>query len=230
MANIAVVSYPGSFGVPELQQSFKAAFDQELKVVWHDQQKIPDVDAVILPGGSSFGDFLRPGALAKVSAISGIVKRFAQDGGRVLGIGNGFQILCELGVLPGVLLENAGGRFINEEVHHLVEESICEFTKTFEVAEVISLPLACRFGRFYLDPKTLQDIEENNQVVFRLCDKEGEVDPEKPLNGAVHAIAALTSRQGNVLGMMGHPERAIEEDGVGAKLFREFLSLPPIAR
>ncbi len=165
---------------------------------------------MVIPGGSAFGDYLRPGALTIGSPIMGSIRKFARDGGPTLAIGNGFQILCEMKVLPGVLLQNIGLQFLNQNVFLKVESTASPFTKVYEEEDILSLPMACNYGRWYADKRTIRDMEENREIVFRFCDQEGDVDPEDPFNDSLHAVAGIKSRHGNVLGMICHPERAAE--------------------
>lgn len=220
---IAIVHFPGSHGADDVLYAYSDILKQEqVYKVWHLEENLSKPDLVIVPGGATFGDYLRPGALAKSSPICGPVKKFALDGGLVLGIGNGFQILCEIGVLPGILLLNQCGRFLNEDVHLLAQENIkTPFAKHIQADTVIKLPLACSNARYFADKRTLQDIEDNGQVVFRYSDKFGELDAgENSKIGSTNSIAALANRHHNVLGLMAHPERAVEkvmgsEEGLG---------------
>lgn len=208
---VAVIQYPGSHGADDACYAYQQLLGQEPYKVWHQDEDLKAPDVVVVPGGYSFGDYLRPGALAKASPISGAVRKFAQDGGPVLGIGNGFQILCELGLLPGSLLANQNGKFMNTLVTLSVESTINPFTKNLTPNTTLKLPVANYFGRYYADRRTLRDLEDKNHIAFRYTTEEG--DPTLPdnFNGSLSSIAGIISRHGNVLGLMPHPERAIEE-------------------
>lgn len=227
MKKVVVVEYPGSTCLSETARVYREIFGAEVSVIWHDEETFgagAKPDLVIIPGGYSFGDYLRPGALAKLSPLSGAVSRFAEEGGPVIGIGNGFQILCEIGVLPGALLINPSMKFVNQSAHLKVENAETIFTKKLNATKPISLPVACYFGRYVTDRRTLKDLETNGRVVLRYCDKFGDVDHKNPFNGSTNSIAAITNRKGNVLGMMPHPERACEEI-LGSTAGRELLQI-----
>ena len=164
----------------------------------------------MIPGGAAFGDYLRPGALTIGSPVMGAIRKFARDGGPTLALGNGFQILCEMKVLPGILLQNMDLQFMNRQVFLRVENTKTPFTKNYDEEEIIRLPIACNYGRYFADKRTIRDMEENGEIVFRFCDQEGDVDPEEPFNESLHAVAGICSRHGNVLGMICHPERVCE--------------------
>jgi phosphoribosylformylglycinamidine synthase len=181
--------------------------------VWHRDTDLKKADLVVLPGGFSYGDYLRTGALAKLSPVMQAVKEFAGRGGRVLGICNGFQILCESGLLPGALLENVGQRFLSRFVHIRTERSVGFFTSGMEPGGVITCPIAHFQGNYYADPATLAELEANGQVVFRYSGADGSVAPEDRstnVNGSCNAIAGICNKAGNVVGLMPHPERAVE--------------------
>ena len=205
---IAVIQYPGS-----AYQDFVFALGELLGhqpyLVWHEEEDLGGPAAVVLPGGFSFGDYLRPGGLAKGSVISGPLRRFAKDGGTILGVGNGFQILCELGLLPGAFLPNPAGDFCNEQVHLVLESNKHPLLKDLPIGKVLRLPMACYAGRYFLDQRSLNELEGNGLVAFRYSDKEGDCDFEKNYNGSTRSIAGIISRGENVLGVMAHPERAL---------------------
>ena len=210
---VAVVVFPGTNCDQDVLHVFGKLLNAEAYPVWHRDTDLQKPDLVVLPGGFSYGDYLRTGALAKLSPVMQSVKDFASKGGRVLGICNGFQILCEAGLLPGVLLENVGRRFLSQFVHIKTEKSVGFFTSGIEPGKVITCPIAHFQGNYYADEATLKEIEANGQVVFRYSDAQGNVAPDdrsSNVNGSCHAIAGITNKAGNVVGLMPHPERAAE--------------------
>lgn len=207
---VAVVVFPGSGGAQDAVYAYRDVLKQEVYTVWHQDETLGEPDLVVIPGGSSFGDYLRPGALTRPSPIVGAIRKHARDDKPMIGIGNGFQILCELEILPGVLLPNISSRFLNTETFVVVDNSKSVWTQHFETEDVLRLPLSCYCGRFYADKRTLKDLEEEGHVAFRFCDTEGEVDFERPFNGSLAGIAGILNRHENVLGMIHHPERMIE--------------------
>ena len=187
-------------------------------MVWHRETSLAGLDGVILPGGFSYGDYLRTGAIARFSPVMNAVKQFAADGGMVLGICNGFQILLEAGLLPGVMLRNRSLHFICQDVYVRVENAATPFTSACKPGQVLKIPIAHADGNYYTDPVTLAGLQANAQVVFRYCTSEGKVIPEANPNGSLDNIAGIRNAEGNVLGMMPHPERCAEsvlgnEDG-----------------
>lgn len=207
---IAIVEFPGSSGVDDAEYAFSQILGFETTRVWHQQESIIRADMVVLPGGAAFGDYLRPGALTKASPVVGAIKKCVKDEVPVLGIGNGFQILCELEILPGVLLPNSISDFLNTDVYVCVDSIIGIWTKNIDKGAVFKLPLGCYSGRYFVDNRTLRDLEENDRIALRYCDEEGEVDLQNPYNGSLRSIAGIFNRHGNVLGLMPHPERAVE--------------------
>jgi phosphoribosylformylglycinamidine synthase len=186
--------------------------------VWHKETALPQVDAVIIPGGFSYGDYLRTGAIARFSPVMAAVTKFAEAGGLVLGICNGFQILLEAGLLPGAMLRNRSLSFICKDIHVRVENAATPFTGRCRPGQVLTLPIAHAEGNYYTDQGTLSKLNANKQVIFRYCMAGGEITPEANPNGALDNIAGITNAQGNVLGLMPHPERSAEallgnEDG-----------------
>jgi phosphoribosylformylglycinamidine synthase len=208
---ISVVVFPGSSGADDVAYVYRELLGQEVQTIWHQEEDLKKPDVLIIPGGSAFGDYLRPGALVLGSPIVGAIRKFARDGGPTLGIGNGFQILCELKVLPGVLLQNSTLHFSSREVFLRVDNIQTPFTSSFKQEQVISLPMACTHGRFFADRRVIRDMEENGEVVFRFCDREGEIDDKDPYNGSLHSVAGVCSRHRNVVGLICRPERAAEE-------------------
>lgn len=210
---VAVVVFPGTNCDQDVLRVYGDLLKGEAYSVWHRDTDLHKPDLVVLPGGFSYGDYLRTGALAKLSPVMQAVKAYAADGGRVLGICNGFQILCEAGLLPGVLLENVGRRFLSQFVHIKIERSVGFLTQGLEDGRVVTCPIAHFQGNYYADPQTLSELEEHGQVVFRYSDAQGRVDASDRatnVNGSLNAIAGISNRAGNVVGLMPHPERAAE--------------------
>jgi len=203
----AIVEFPGSFSVAEVE-----TFCQQLGVdslrVWFDEEKLPDVDFVILPSGDSFADYIRPGALAARTKAAGAIKAFARAGGNVIGIGNGFQTLCELGLLPGMLLQNNDCLFKNTSVHLLNEGNENFFFGQLEKDLTVQVPFTGKYGSFYANKRTIQDIEEQKLVLFRYVDQFSTIDEENPFVGSLSSIAALRNATGNVVGFMPRIDRA----------------------
>lgn len=191
---------------------------QSAHLIWHQEQALPGMDAIILPGGFSYGDYLRTGSIARLSPIMEAVIEFANEGGLVLGICNGFQILLEAGLLPGAMLRNTGLSFICEEAYIRVENAETRFTHTCKAGQIIRLPIAHAEGNYYTDPVTLSALQATAQIVFRYCDKDGNTTTTSNPNGSIDNIAGIRNAKGNVLGLMPHPERSAEaifgnEDG-----------------
>ena len=203
-----VVVFPGSNCDHDTYYVCKKILGQEAVFLWHKEEDLRGVDAVILPGGFSYGDYLRCGAIARFSPIMKQVVRFAAEGGTVLGICNGFQILLEAGLLPGVLLRNASLRFVCRQVRVRVENAMTRFTGLYTPGEVVTFPVAHGDGNYFTDPETLAQLNARDQIVFRYTDAGGNVTPEGNPNGSLENVAAVINEQGNVLGMMPHPERA----------------------
>ncbi len=216
---VAVVTFPGSNCDYDL---YKAAqqVGAEPTFIWHRDRGLDGFDAVLLPGGFSYGDYLRAGAIARMSPVMEDVVDFAKKGGPVLGICNGFQILCEAGLLPGALMRNASLKFASKDVLLRVEANDTVFTNAYDVGQILRIPIAHGEGNYEADTETLERIEAEGLVVFRYVDAAGETTQSANPNGSWHNIAGLRNASGNVLGMMPHPERAMEpllgsSDGVG---------------
>lgn len=223
---IAVVRFPGSNCDDDARHAFEFVLGAPVRFVWHRDTSLGRVDAVVLPGGFSFGDYLRGGALAALSPVMDAVRDFARRGGPVLGICNGWQILTEAGLLPGQLARNPSLHFLCQDVHLRVERDDLLFTRRFERGRVLRLPIAHNEGRFYADDATLERLEGDGRVVFRYVDAQGRVSTEANVNGSVNAIGGVVNQAGNVLGMMPHPERAVEPllgSADGAELLRGML-------
>jgi phosphoribosylformylglycinamidine synthase len=225
LVKAAVVVFPGSNCDHDTLHVLGSVAGFDARPVWHREESLGDCDLVVLPGGFSYGDYLRTGAIARFSPIMEAVGAFAREGGHVLGICNGFQILQEAGLLPGAMLRNRGLKFVCRHVRLRVERSDTPFTQAYRAGQVLSLPIAHNEGNFYASPDELERLERNGQVLLRYATERGEaIDAGNP-NGSLHNIAGILNEAGNVLGMMPHPERASEtclgsEDGKGV-----FLSL-----
>jgi phosphoribosylformylglycinamidine synthase len=206
----AIVVFPGSNCDHDAYHAVEHVLGQQAEFVWHKDTDLKGADAVILPGGFSYGDYLRTGAIARFSPVMARVAEFAAAGGPVLGICNGFQVLLEVGLLPGAMLRNAGLKFICEHVHLRVEQTDTPFTRSARPRQVLKIPIAHGEGNYYADSGTLERIEKNRQVVFRYCDRRGMLSDGSNPNGSVAAIAGICNETRNVLGLMPHPERACE--------------------
>lgn len=206
----AVIQFPGSNCD---QDAYYAALDvlgQPVDYIWHQSTDLAGADCVIVPGGFSYGDYLRCGAVASLSPVMNAVKKHASDGGLVIGICNGFQILCEAGLLPGALVRNEGLRFVCRYVPLRLENASTRFTSLGSDGQVLHIPIAHGEGNYYCDECTLKSLEDNGRVLLRYCSPEGEITPESNPNGSLRNIAGIINREGNVAGMMPHPERACE--------------------
>jgi phosphoribosylformylglycinamidine synthase I len=212
MKKIGVVVFPGS-NCDHDAIHIAEYLGAPVVSLWHREASLQGCDVIVLPGGFSYGDYLRTGALATLSPIMDEVKRFADKGGPVVGICNGFQILCEAGLLPGVLLQNIDMRFLSRFVTMKIENDRTPFTKGMKVNDLVSCPIAHMDGNYFADEQTLAEIEDNAQVVFRYVDAGGnadENDRESNPNGSAHAIAGICNKKGNIIGLMPHPERSSE--------------------
>lgn len=207
MMRAAVIIYPGSNCDRDVITVLEQITGHAPQRAWHADTTLPDVDMVVLPGGFSYGDYLRCGAMAARAPIMRAVQAHAQRGGYVLGICNGFQILTETGLLPGVLLPNAGLRFICRETHLRVEQAESAFTRGYTAGQVINIPIAHHDGNYFATPEQLRAIEDNGQVAFRYCDAQGNTTAEANPNGSLNHIAGIFNAERTVLGMMPHPER-----------------------
>lgn len=223
---VGIVVFPGSNCDQDCYYVFNDILKQDVRYLWHRESDLGDVDLIVLPGGFSYGDYLRCGAIARFSPVMQSVIRFANDGGLVLGICNGFQILCEAGLLPGALLKNKFLRFICDTVYVRIENKNTVFTSEYEKNEIIKLPIAHGDGQYYVDEKKLKEIEDNNQVVLRYCSEDGLLEEKSNPNGSINHIAGIINEKGNILGLMPHPERAsdpILKNVDGKRIFESII-------
>lgn len=205
-----VVVFPGSNCDYDAYHVLLNVLKQDAFFLWHKDHDLKGADCVILPGGFSYGDYLRSGAIARFSPLMREVAEFAQRGGLVMGICNGFQILMEMGLLPGAMLRNKGLKFLCQFVHLRLEKTETPFTGLGRRGQVLRIPIAHYEGNYFAPAETLEELERGGQVIFRYCDPEGRLSEEANVNGALNSIAGIINRRGNVLGMMPHPERASE--------------------
>lgn len=217
---IGVVVFPGSNCELDTQHVLQNLLGQEVKMLWHQQRDLDGSDVIILPGGFSYGDYLRTGAIARFSPIMESVIEFATKGKPVLGICNGFQILMECGLLPGALVTNGSLKFISDDVIVKVEAGNSIYTSKYDHSQLLKMPIAHIGGSFFADDDTLAEIESDDRVAFRYCDAEGNANSESNPNASIGNIAGIYNKKGNVLGLMPHPERASESvlgstDGLG---------------
>ncbi|MDT7689833.1 MAG: phosphoribosylformylglycinamidine synthase subunit PurQ / glutaminase [Acidobacteriota bacterium] len=222
-----VIVFPGSNCDHDAYHVISKHVGQPVGFVWHRETDLSDYDAVIIPGGFSYGDYLRAGALASFSPVMASVKEFAARGGFVLGICNGFQILCESGLLPGALIRNRELHFICRHVNVRVETTETPFTHELQAGRVLSLPVAHAEGNYVCDDETYEELVREDRVIFRYCDASGELTDESNLNGSRNHVAGICSRGRNVLGLMPHPERACEDllgSSDGSGVFRSLAA------
>ncbi len=224
---IAVLVFPGSNCDHDAYHAIKHVLAADAQFVWHKEGSLDGFDGVVIPGGFTYGDYLRTGALAKLSPVMGAVRRFADSGGPVIGICNGFQILLESGLLPGAMIVNESLKFICDYVTLRTETARTPFTRSIPEGTRLRIPVAHYQGNYFADDETIRRIEGNGQVVFRYCDAGGNVTPEANPNGSIGSIAGICNEKGNVLGMMPHPERCTEPEmgsADGRRLFESMLS------
>ncbi len=217
---LGVVTFPGSNCDYDCYKAIEEGLGAEAVFLWHKDHDLQGVDAVFLPGGFSYGDYLRAGAIASMSPIMREVTAFAEAGGPVAGICNGFQILCEAGLLPGALIRNRTLKFTSRTVHLRVENADTLFTSAYEPGQVLRIPIAHGEGCYIAEPEVLEALERDRRVVFRYVDAAGKATVAANPNGSVSNIAGILNERGNVLGMMPHPERAVtpllgSDDGLG---------------
>ena len=222
-----VIIFPGSNCDHDAYWAISEVAHQPVTFLWHDSFDLQGCDAIIVPGGFAYGDYLRTGAIAKFSPVMESVRKFAAEGGLVLGICNGFQILCEAGLLPGALLRNAGLKYVCKPVHIRVESTDTPFTGQLTKGEVLEIPIGHMEGNYFCDELTLAELKDRDRIIFRYTTPEGEITPEANPNGSLDNIAGICSEGRNVLGMMPHPERAAAPElGMtdGAKLFHSLVA------
>ena len=227
LLNIGIIVFPGSNCDRDCAHVVSEVMGQSAHFIWHQETSVKGMDAIVLPGGFSYGDYLRTGSIARFSPIMETVIEFANRGGLVLGICNGFQILLEAGLLPGAMLRNKDLSFICEEVYVRVENSDTPFTNQCQPGQILKLPIAHADGNYYTDPVTLSALQANAQIIFRYCDEDGNAMSTANPNGSLDNIAGIRNSQGNVLGLMPHPERCAEmilgnQDGL--PIFKSLLT------
>ena len=205
-----IVVFPGTWSETDCYHAVRDALGEQAEYVWHKETSVAGFDCLVLPGGFSYGDYLRPGAIARFSPVMPAVVEFASRGGLVIGICNGFQILCEAGLLPGALMRNSHLQFRCQWANLRVENAATSFTNQAKAGDVLRIPISHGDGNYFADDETLAALEANGQVVFRYCAADGSLDLSANPNGSRSHIAGIVNRAGNVLGMMPHPERAVE--------------------
>lgn len=212
MVKFGVVVFPGSNCDKDCLWAVKDVMGERADFIWHESKNIMKYDVIILPGGFSYGDYLRSGAIARFSKVMDGVQEFAVKKNKmVVGICNGFQILLEAGLLPGAMLMNKNLKFISKYTHLSVENNKTAYTGEFTKGQVLRIPIAHGEGNYFCDEKTLNSLIENDQVVFRYCDEHGKINEETNPNGSLYNIAGIMNKKGNVMGMMPHPERAMAD-------------------
>jgi phosphoribosylformylglycinamidine synthase len=229
---IGVVTFPGSNCNMDMVHALENKLGYNVVELWHKDSNLQDVDAVVLPGGFSYGDYLRSGAIARFSNIMEEVVKFANNGGKVLGICNGFQILCEAGLLPGTLMHNESRKFICKNVHLVPVSRTASISAGLDPSVPLQIPIAHGEGNYFLPEKELQALEDNDQVIFRYSDQQGQVNGVSNPNGAINNIAGVCNDKKNVFGMMPHPERACSNDvgnTDGANILRGLLEVVELA-
>ena len=229
---IGVIVFPGSNCDRDAAMVTRDILHQPTRMIWHEEQDVSDVDLIIVPGGFSYGDYLRCGAIARFSPAMKATLDHANQGKLVLGICNGFQVLTEAGLLPGALVRNRDLHFICDRLPLRVERTDLPWTNQYQVNEVVTIPIAHGEGCYFADETTLAEVEANNQVVFRYCSANGEITPDANPNGSLNNIAGICNKAGNVMGMMPHPERASDPmlgstDGI--RLFKSVFEAKAIA-
>lgn len=225
-----VVQFPGSNCDEDTYYAISGIIHQPVEFIWHQSENLSDCDAIILPGGFAYGDYLRTGAIARFSPVMKSVERFARSGGLVLGICNGFQILLEAGLLQGAVMRNQGLRYLCRHVHIRVESTNTSFTCAARKGQVLKIPIAHNEGNYFCEAAELAELERNDQIIFRYVKPDGtdaaENDREANPNGSLHAIAGICNRERNVMGLMPHPERAVESplgSADGLVIFRSLV-------
>ena len=224
--NFGVVIFPGSNCDKDIISCIERTIDQKVIELWHKDTDLQNCDVIFLPGGFSFGDYLRSGAIAKFSPIMEKVIDFGRNGGYIIGICNGFQILTESGLLPGALLHNTSNKFICKNVFLKINNTNTLVTNSYE-KNVIKVPIAHGEGRFFADENTIKDLKQNDQIIFKYCDSNGEVLESSNPNGSLENIAGICNKEKNIFGMMPHPERAADvllSNTDGVALFKSIMN------
>lgn len=229
---IGILVFPGSNCDHDAYHAMKHIMGAETRFLWHKDTDLSGIDFLIVPGGFSYGDYLRSGAIARFSPVMQAVSRYAEEGRPLMGICNGFQILLESGLLPGAMLHNEKLKFVCKDVYIRVESNQSLFTGGLTKGEVLKIPVSHGEGNYFIDQDGLSELQNNDQILFRYCDQDGKIAPESNFNGSVDSIAGIINKQGNVLGMMPHPERAMEkilgkEDGL--KIFESVFNSLSVA-
>jgi phosphoribosylformylglycinamidine synthase subunit PurQ / glutaminase len=222
-----VVVFPGSNCDHDAYYVLKKIMDCEVRFIWHQETSLENIDVVILPGGFSYGDYLRSGAIARYSPIMTEVIKFGNNGGRIIGICNGFQILLESGLLPGAMLHNESLKFVCKKVFLNVRTNDSIFSSECISNEVLEIPVAHGEGNYFANDDIIKDLQDNDQIIFKYCDKSGNITEESNPNGALYNIAGITNKKRNILGMIPHPERASDPilgmtDGI--KIFNSIIN------
>ena len=220
-----VIIFPGSNCDHDAHWTIEHVAKQPVTFLWHESHDLENCDAIIVPGGFAYGDYLRTGAIAKFSPVMESVRNFAKGGGLVLGICNGFQILCESGLLPGALMRNVGLKYVCKPVQVRVENADTPFTNSCSEGEVLTIPIGHMEGNYFCDPPTLEELKRDHRIVFRYCTRSGEKDATANPNGSLDNIAGISSAGRNVLGMMPHPERSAEAELGGTDGVKVFQSM-----
>lgn len=222
-----VIVFPGSNCDHDALWTVEHVIQQPATFLWHESHDLQNCDAIIVPGGFAYGDYLRTGAIAKFSPVMESVRKFAAGDGLVLGICNGFQILCESGLLPGALMRNVGLKYVCKPVQVRVENADTPFTNACSLGEVLTIPIGHMDGNYFCDALTLNELQRENRVVFRYCDAGGQITSAANPNGSLDNVAGICSAGGNVVGMMPHPERSAEPElgcSDGLKVFQSMVS------
>lgn len=227
-----VIVFPGSNCDRDIAMVVRDLLHQPTRMVWHEESDLSDLDVIIIPGGFSYGDYLRCGAIARFSPALQATIKHAEQGKLVMGICNGFQVLTEAGLLPGALMRNRDLHFVCDRVPLRVERTDSPWTQNYKPGQIITLPIAHGEGNYYADAETLADLESHSQILFRYCTPTGEISPLANPNGSLNNIAGICNRRGNVMGMMPHPERASDPmlgNTEGLSLFKSILESMALA-
>ncbi len=227
-----VLVFPGSNCDHDAYHVIAEIAHQPVTFLWHDSSELENCDAILVPGGFAYGDYLRTGAIARFSPVMQSVKKFAAGGGLVLGICNGFQILCEAGLLPGALMRNSGLKYICKQVHLRTETTDSPFTNQLKQGQVVQIPIGHMEGNYFCDEATLVDLERDDRIVFRYSDRDGEITAAANPNGSLGNIAGVLNEGRNVLGMMPHPDRSSERllgSADGLLIFQSLVSALGVA-